>query len=188
VNFKRLVMFKLLQEVCELQGPGLILSVRSLEFVTDEVPEQAVVSSFFFRRLKILLSTMFSLFTIARNQERDSAKLSRGLSVAIEARTVQPTELPISEAVVSIIRHCDVSATPHQITLLNREEVPQLLKRKESLWSSLSALGQKRTFRPRNPMSALRPKANIPSCRGQPSRQCVSTMKSVSFPVSLLMP
>ena len=53
MNFKRLVMFKLFQEVCELQRSSLILSVGGLEFVTDEVPEQAVISSFFFRRLMI---------------------------------------------------------------------------------------------------------------------------------------
>ena len=52
MNSRRLVMFKI-QEVCELQRSRLILSVGGLEFVTDEVPEQAEVSSFFFRRLKI---------------------------------------------------------------------------------------------------------------------------------------
>jgi hypothetical protein len=46
-------MFKLFLEVCELQRSRLILFVEGLEFITDKVPEQAVVSSFFFRRLKI---------------------------------------------------------------------------------------------------------------------------------------
>ena len=53
MNFKRLVMFRLFQEVCELQRSCVILSVGGLEFVTDEIPEQAIVSSFFFRRLMI---------------------------------------------------------------------------------------------------------------------------------------
>jgi len=44
-------MFKLFQEVCELQGSRSILSAGSLQFVADEVPEQAVVGSFFFRPL-----------------------------------------------------------------------------------------------------------------------------------------
>ena len=49
-------MFKLFQEVCDLgsQRSRLILSVGGLEFVSDEVPEQTEVRSFFFRRLKIL--------------------------------------------------------------------------------------------------------------------------------------
>ena len=49
MNRKRLVMFML----CELQRSCLILAVRGLELVTDEVPEQSVVSPFFFRRLMI---------------------------------------------------------------------------------------------------------------------------------------
>jgi hypothetical protein len=55
VNFRRLVAFKRFQEVGDsgLQRSRLILSVGGLEFVADEVPEQAEVSSFFFRRLKI---------------------------------------------------------------------------------------------------------------------------------------
>ena len=55
MNFRRLVMFKLFKEVCDLvlQRSRLILCVGGREFVTDEVPEQAEVSSFFFRRLKI---------------------------------------------------------------------------------------------------------------------------------------
>ena len=40
------MMFKLSQEVCGLQRSHLIPSVGRLEFVTDEVPEQAEVSSF----------------------------------------------------------------------------------------------------------------------------------------------
>jgi hypothetical protein len=68
VNFKRLVMFKLFQEVCELQRSRLILSVGGMEFVTDEVPEQAVVSSFFLRRLKIFCPHVLAL-CYCRNQE-----------------------------------------------------------------------------------------------------------------------
>jgi hypothetical protein len=117
-------MFKLFQEVCELQRSRLVLPVGGLEFVTDEVPEQAVVSSFFFRCLKIFCPHVLIPYYCPQSRIETAQKLSRGLSVAIEAQTVQPTELPISEAVVSIIRHCDVSATPHQLTFLNREEVP----------------------------------------------------------------
>ena len=53
MNLKRLVMFKLFQEVSGLQRSCLTFSVASWEFVTDEVPEQTVVSPFFIRRLKI---------------------------------------------------------------------------------------------------------------------------------------
>ena len=55
MNLRRLVMFKLFQEVCYsgLQRSRLLLSVGSLEVVSDEVPEQAEVRSFFFRCLKI---------------------------------------------------------------------------------------------------------------------------------------
>ena len=53
MNLKRLVMFKLFQEVSGLQRSCLTFSVASLDFVTDEVPEQTVVSPFFIRRLKI---------------------------------------------------------------------------------------------------------------------------------------
>jgi hypothetical protein len=45
-------MFKLFQ-LRALQRSCLILCVGGLEFITDEVPEQAVISSFFFRRLMI---------------------------------------------------------------------------------------------------------------------------------------
>ena len=48
MNFRRLVMSELL-----VQSSRLILSVGGPEFTTDEVPEQLVVSSFFFRLLKI---------------------------------------------------------------------------------------------------------------------------------------
>ena len=61
MNFRRLVTFKLFQEVCELQRSPSILSVGGLEYVTDEVPEQAVVSSFFFRRLKIFCPHVLAL-------------------------------------------------------------------------------------------------------------------------------
>jgi hypothetical protein len=67
---------------------------------------------------------MCTRIAIAAIKNRDRAKLSRALSVAIEALTVQPTELPILNAVVSIIQDCDVSATPHQITFQIRKEVP----------------------------------------------------------------
>jgi hypothetical protein len=55
VNLKRLAMFKLFQEVSDLglQRSGLTFCVASLDFVTDEVPEQTVVSPFFIRRLKV---------------------------------------------------------------------------------------------------------------------------------------
>ena len=69
------MMFKLFQEVCELQRSRLILPVGGLEFVTDEVPEQAVVSSLFFRCLKIFCPHVLTLFTIARNQESRQRKI-----------------------------------------------------------------------------------------------------------------
>ena len=55
MNLKRLAMFKLFQEVSDLglQRSCLTFSAASLHFVTDEVPEQTVVSPFFIRRLKI---------------------------------------------------------------------------------------------------------------------------------------
>ena len=56
-------MFMLFQEVCEsgLQGSRLLLSMEGLEFVSDEVPEQAEVSSFFFRCLKIFCVHVIAL-------------------------------------------------------------------------------------------------------------------------------
>jgi len=60
-------MFKLFQEVCELQRARLILPEGHLVFVTDEVPEQAVVSSFFFRRLKIFCSHVLALCCCAQS-------------------------------------------------------------------------------------------------------------------------
>ena len=69
MNSRRLVMFKLSPEVCGLQRSHLILSVGRLEFVTDEVPEQAEVSSFFFRCLKIFCLHVLDS-TIARNESR----------------------------------------------------------------------------------------------------------------------
>jgi hypothetical protein len=47
-------MFKLFQEVCDSGLQRSSLSVGGMAFVSDEVPEQAEVSSFFFRRLKVL--------------------------------------------------------------------------------------------------------------------------------------
>ena len=61
MNSRRLVMFKLSPEVCGLQRSRLILSVGSLEFVTYEVPEQAEVSSFFFRPLNIFCPHVMAL-------------------------------------------------------------------------------------------------------------------------------
>jgi len=56
---------------------------------------------------------MTRAFSIAPNQESRWRKI---ITRGIEPRTVQPTELPISKAAVSIIRRCDLFATPHQIT------------------------------------------------------------------------
>ena len=111
-------MFKLFKEVCDsvLQRSRLILCVGGREFVTDEVPEQAEVSSFFFRRLMIFRPHVLARCCCPQPRIELGTKLSRGLSVTIEARAVRPTELPILEAIIAIIRHCDVSATPHQIT------------------------------------------------------------------------
>jgi hypothetical protein len=60
MNFRRLVTFKLFQEVCMSQRSCLILSVGGLELVTDEVPEQAVVCPSFFRPLKIFCSRVLA--------------------------------------------------------------------------------------------------------------------------------
>jgi hypothetical protein len=70
VNSRRLVISKLFQEVCELQRSCLILSVGGLEFVTDEVPEQAVVSSFFFRHLKIFCPHVLVLCCCPQQESR----------------------------------------------------------------------------------------------------------------------
>ena len=71
MNFRRLVMFKFFQEVCHsgLQRSPLLPSVVGLKFVSDEVPEQAEVSSFFFRCLKIFCLHVLDS-TIARNESR----------------------------------------------------------------------------------------------------------------------
>jgi len=63
VNFRRLVVFKLFQKICEsgLQRSRLLLSKVALEFVSDEVPEQTEVSSFFFRCLKIFCLHVLAL-------------------------------------------------------------------------------------------------------------------------------
>jgi hypothetical protein len=69
-------MFKLFQEVCDsgLQRSRLILSVGGREFVADEVPEQAEVGSFFFRRLKIFCPHVLAHRWGARNQESSWAR------------------------------------------------------------------------------------------------------------------
>jgi hypothetical protein len=83
--------------------------------------------------LEGLLFAWLAPFLLPPIKNREGAKLSRGLCVAIEARTAQPTELPILEAVVSIIRRCDLFATPHQITFLNAEEVPLVAQTEETV-------------------------------------------------------
>ena len=58
MNLERLVTFRHFQEVSDLglQRSPLTVLVASVEFVTDKVPEQTVVSPFFIRRLKIFCS------------------------------------------------------------------------------------------------------------------------------------
>jgi hypothetical protein len=73
VNFRRLVMLKI-KEVCELQRSRLILAIGGLEFVTDEVSEQTIVSSFFFRRLMIFCLHVHA-HCYCRNQESRSRKI-----------------------------------------------------------------------------------------------------------------
>jgi hypothetical protein len=68
-------MFKLFQEVCELQRSSLILSVGGLEFVTDEVPEQAEVSAFFFRRLKIFCPHVLAHRWLPATKNRDGHEI-----------------------------------------------------------------------------------------------------------------
>ena len=71
MNSRRLVVFKRFQEVRDsrLERSRLLLSIVGLEFVSDEVPEQAEVSSFFFRCLKIFFLHVLDS-TIARNESR----------------------------------------------------------------------------------------------------------------------
>jgi hypothetical protein len=63
VNFRRLVMLEIFQEVCDswLQRSRLLLSIVGLEFVSDEVPEQAEVRPFFSRFLKIFCLHVLAL-------------------------------------------------------------------------------------------------------------------------------
>jgi hypothetical protein len=63
VNFRRLEMLKIFQEVCDswLQRSRLLPSIVGLEFVSDEVPEQAEVSPFFLRFLKIFCLHVLAL-------------------------------------------------------------------------------------------------------------------------------
>jgi len=77
VNFRRFVMFRLFQEVCDsgLQRSRLILSVRGLEFVSDEVAEQAEVSSFFFRRLKIFCLHVIAHRWLPATKNRDGREI-----------------------------------------------------------------------------------------------------------------
>jgi hypothetical protein len=77
MNFRRLVMVKLFQEVCDsgLQRSRLILSVGGMEFVTDEVPEQAEVSSFFFRRLKIFCPHVLAHRWVPATKNRDGHEI-----------------------------------------------------------------------------------------------------------------
>src|SRR5262249_40083641 len=71
----------------------------------------------FLPTLEDLLSAWRCLAVVPAITNRGVRKLSRGLSVAIGARALQPTELPISEAVVSIIRPCDLFATLQRVTV-----------------------------------------------------------------------
>jgi len=73
MNFRRLVVVKLIQEVCDsgLQRSRMILSVGGLAFVSDEVPEQAEVSSFFFRGLKVLCLQVLAHRWLPATKNRD---------------------------------------------------------------------------------------------------------------------
>jgi hypothetical protein len=77
MNFRRLVVVKLIQEVCDsrLQRSRLILSVGGMEFVTDEVPEQAEVSSFFFRRLNIFCPHVLAHRWVPATKNRDGQEI-----------------------------------------------------------------------------------------------------------------
>ncbi|HEV8467900.1 MAG TPA: hypothetical protein VGQ63_23190 [Pseudolabrys sp.] len=70
-------MVKLIQEVCDsrLQRSRLILSVGGMEFVTDEVPEQAEVSSFFFRRLNIFCPHVLAHRWVPATKNRDGQEI-----------------------------------------------------------------------------------------------------------------
>ena len=77
MNFRRLVVVKLIQEVCDsrLQRSRLILSVGGMEFVTDEVPKQAEVSSFFFRRLNIFCPHVLAHRWVPATKNRDGQEI-----------------------------------------------------------------------------------------------------------------
>jgi oligoribonuclease (3'-5' exoribonuclease) len=66
-------MFKFFQEVCHsgLQRSPLLPSVVGLKFVSDEVPEQAEVSSFFFRGLKVLCLQVLAHRWLPATKNRD---------------------------------------------------------------------------------------------------------------------
>ena len=91
MNFRRLVMFKI-QEVCELQMSRLFLAVGGLEFVTDEVSEQAVVSSFFFRSLMIFGPHVHA-HCRRHNQESRWRKIICGSSRRFISRRMSPPRM-----------------------------------------------------------------------------------------------
>ena len=68
-------MLKLFQEICDsgLQRSRLLLSI--VEFVSDEVPEQAEVSSFFFRRLNIFCPHVLAHRWVPATKNRDGQEI-----------------------------------------------------------------------------------------------------------------
>ena len=74
-----------------LQRSALIVLVASVEFVTDKVPEQAVVSPFFIRRLNIFYSHVVA--HCCYPQQRIAMTLNYHANRAIQLKR-EPYNLP----------------------------------------------------------------------------------------------
>src|SRR5262245_61521148 len=101
-------MFELFQEVCELQGSRSIFSAGSLKFVADEIPEQAVVSSFFFRPLNFFCPHVIALcwcpqIEMARNYHSGRALQLSGAPFNLPA--YQSRGGPANNSTLRPIRH-----------------------------------------------------------------------------------
>jgi len=108
VNSRRLVMFKLFQEVRELRGSRSILSARGLKFVTDEIPEQAVVSSFFFRPLNFFCSHVIALCCRPQIETARNYHAGRALQLKrarFDLPNYQSQSRPINNLTLRPIRH-----------------------------------------------------------------------------------
>jgi len=110
VNFRQLVMFKVFQVARELQRLRLILSVGGLEVIADEIPEQAVVSSLFFRRLKIFRLHVLALCYRAQQESRQRKTITQIVrrNQSANCSTYRTTDLKscrINNPTLRCIRH-----------------------------------------------------------------------------------